>query len=156
MKRTVLFICTGNYYRSRFAEALFNHHAAARAPGWQAISRGLAIHLVTEGDLSPHTRAALHARAIDWQQHTAAFRTALAGDDLAGADLVVALDDEEHRPMIAAAHPEWLERVEFWAVRDLPFWLPGQALPAIERQVLQLLDRLAANGGHAPASAGLE
>jgi len=29
MKRTVLFLCTGNYYRSRFAEELFNHKVAA-------------------------------------------------------------------------------------------------------------------------------
>ncbi|MGM4967020.1 hypothetical protein AB7714_26215 [Tardiphaga sp. 1201_B9_N1_1] len=27
MARTVLFLCTGNYYRSRYAEELFNHLA---------------------------------------------------------------------------------------------------------------------------------
>jgi len=32
MERTVLFLCTGNYYRSRFADELFNHKAAAIRP----------------------------------------------------------------------------------------------------------------------------
>ncbi len=41
--RTVLFLCTGNYYRSRHAEAVFNHHAAAAGLGWRATSRGLAL-----------------------------------------------------------------------------------------------------------------
>ncbi|MBN2191381.1 MAG: hypothetical protein JW751_01075 [Polyangiaceae bacterium] len=38
----VLFLCTGNYYRSRFAEAVFSHGASQRAVGWRALSRGLA------------------------------------------------------------------------------------------------------------------
>src|SRR3954453_5315436 len=41
--RTVLFLCTGNYYRSRHAEAVFNHHAAAAGLRWRATSRGLAL-----------------------------------------------------------------------------------------------------------------
>jgi protein-tyrosine-phosphatase len=31
MTRTVLFICTGNYYRSRFAEIFFNWDLSANA-----------------------------------------------------------------------------------------------------------------------------
>src|SRR5205814_8470782 len=38
----VLFLCTGNYYRSRHAEAVFNHHAHAFGLGWRAESPGLA------------------------------------------------------------------------------------------------------------------
>src|SRR5262249_30731026 len=39
----LLFLCTGNYYRSRFAELLFNAMAAHHALPWQAFSRGLAL-----------------------------------------------------------------------------------------------------------------
>ena len=42
-KRTVLFLCTGNYYRSRFAEILFNSVAGKMGLSWQASSRGLAL-----------------------------------------------------------------------------------------------------------------
>jgi protein-tyrosine-phosphatase len=38
----VLFLCTGNYYRSRYAEELFNHIARAEGLGWRAFSCGAA------------------------------------------------------------------------------------------------------------------
>src|SRR5256885_17038856 len=41
--KTVLFLCTGNYYRSRFAEILFNSVAGKMGLPWQAASRGLAL-----------------------------------------------------------------------------------------------------------------
>ena len=40
---TVLFLCTGNYYRSRFAEVLFNSVAGRMGLPWRASSRGLAL-----------------------------------------------------------------------------------------------------------------
>src|SRR4051812_49853681 len=42
-EKTVLFLCTGNYYRSRFAEALFNSVAVRMGLPWRASSRGLAL-----------------------------------------------------------------------------------------------------------------
>src|SRR3984957_17882635 len=41
--RTVLFLCTGNYYRSRFAEIVFNSVAGRMGLPWRASSRGLAL-----------------------------------------------------------------------------------------------------------------
>jgi protein-tyrosine-phosphatase len=35
-EKTVLFLCTGNYYRSRFAEVLFNSVAGKMGLLWQA------------------------------------------------------------------------------------------------------------------------
>lgn len=40
--KTVLFLCTGNYYRSRFAEYLFNHLAEQQTLEWRAESLGFA------------------------------------------------------------------------------------------------------------------
>lgn len=39
----VLFLCTGNSYRSRFAEILFNSVAGRMNLTWKAMSRGLAL-----------------------------------------------------------------------------------------------------------------
>jgi protein-tyrosine phosphatase len=137
----VLFICTGNYYRSRFAEALFNHHACGRNLAWRAVSRGLAIHLVT-GDLSPFAAQALEQRAVELR-HTAPIRIPLCEADLREARLRIALREREHRPLLARAFPDWEPHVRFWDVADADELAPDDALRRIEEQVLALLDELA-------------
>jgi hypothetical protein len=42
-EKSVLFLCTGNFYRSRFAEILFNSVAERMRLPWKASSRGLAL-----------------------------------------------------------------------------------------------------------------
>src|SRR5262249_5823443 len=66
MMRTVLFLCTGNYYRSRFAEELFNHHALRAGLSWVARSRALAIEcgINNVGPLSPFALKALEKRGL--------------------------------------------------------------------------------------------
>jgi protein-tyrosine phosphatase len=142
MKSRVLFICTGNYYRSRCAEALFNHRAEALGLPWQAFSRGLAIHLLPpEFVLSPQTEEYLAGRQIELR-HTAADRRQLSEEDLTGAEVIIALKDDEHRPMMRTMFPAWVERVVFWDVGDQPEVRPEDGLPEIERQVLALIEEL--------------
>jgi protein-tyrosine phosphatase len=63
--------------------------------------------------------------------------------DLENADLVIALKDSEHRPLMLERFPEWEARTEFWFVSDIDVTPPDQALAAIEREVQHLLERLA-------------
>jgi protein-tyrosine-phosphatase len=42
-EKSVLFLCTGNYFRSRFAEILFNSVAGKMGLPWKASSKGLAL-----------------------------------------------------------------------------------------------------------------
>jgi protein-tyrosine phosphatase len=135
----LLFICTGNFYRSRFAEAVFNHLAEQRGLRWWAFSRGLAIHWA-EGYISEYTRQALAERGIELR-HTGPGRVQLSEADLESADLIIALKDEEHRPMLTNLFPAWASKVVFWDVSDLPH-SPEVALPAIEREVRRLADEL--------------
>lgn len=141
--KTVLFLCTGNYYRSRFAEILFNHQAAQRGLDWVADSRALALELGVNnvGPLSRYTVAGLAERGIALaspqrlpQQVTAA--------DLQAAALVIALDRTEHQRYVEERLPTWRDRVHYWEVADLHLLTADEALMRIETQVLALLDQL--------------
>lgn len=142
--RTVLFLCTGNYYRSRHAEVVFDHHARAAGLPWRATSRGLAVELGVNnlGPISKATAARLAALGIPHEPYVR-LPIPVAEDDLKGAHLVVALKEAEHRPLMTERWPGWVERVEYWAVHDLDAATPEEALPEIEALVRHLVTRLA-------------
>jgi len=140
---TVLFLCTGNYYRSRFAEELFNHMAAETGLEWQATSRGIAIELGLHniGPMSPHALRDLADRGIA-VRGVRRFPVQLQKEDLAGADRIIALKEAEHRPLLMARFPGWAGRVEYWHVDDLEDRPPWEALAEIERHVAELIRQL--------------
>ena len=151
MSRTVLFLCTGNYYRSRFAEAVFNDLAGRAGLGWVAESRGLAIAEMgheNAGPMSVHTRRALAARGLPVVEPPRD-PIACADADLSGADLVVAVKEAEHRPWLERKHPAWPNRVTYWHVNDLDRAGPEQELCEIETLVTDLVDRLKAEAARA-------
>ena len=143
--RTVLFLCTGNYYRSRHAEVMFDHHARAAGLPWRAASRGLAVELGVNnvGPMSKATAARLAALGIPHEPYVR-HPIPVAEDDLKAAHLVVALKEAEHRPLMTERWPGWVERVDYWAVHDLDAATPEEALPEIEQLVHHLVTRLAA------------
>jgi protein-tyrosine phosphatase len=63
--------------------------------------------------------------------------------DFAAALRVIAVKETEHRPLIEARFSKWRDRVEYWQVHDLDCATPEEAIPQLERQVLNLLDCLA-------------
>src|SRR5438552_2160423 len=133
MSKCVLFLCTGNYYRSRFAEVVFNHLASERGLDWRADSRGLApdFGIWNVGPISPYTLRALEVRQIPCPDP---LRDPLHcfENDLSGADLIVALKEAEHQPLLAKHFAGWEDRVEYWHVHDLDGAMPDEALAEIE------------------------
>ncbi len=140
-KHELLFICTGNFYRSRFAEALFNDKAGKMGLSWSAFSRGLAIHLAS-GDISDLTVTALDERGISLA-HTGPTRVALCEEELRRAKRIIALDRSDHRAMFEAQFPDWKERIEYWSCPDIDRESPERCLPQIETCVMDLLKSLA-------------
>jgi protein-tyrosine phosphatase len=140
----VLFLCTGNYFRSRFAEELFNHLAAERGLAARASSAGLehACHLRNPGPISPHTAAGLRARGLALDAAPRPPRD-ITEEELAQAPLIVAMKGAEHRPMVQARFPAFARRIRYWDVDDLPDVAPGDALAKIEALVRALLEELA-------------
>lgn len=142
MTAKVLFLCTGNYYRSRFAELLFNHLAAAQGLAWVADSRGLATELGVNnvGAISAYTLARLKGMnvAVPTPQR---FPAQVTEVDLQAAALTIALDRTEHHPYMIERLPAWADRIEYWEVADLHALTATEALGLIEVAVKELVAR---------------
>ena len=152
--QTVLFICTANYYRSRFCEHWFNHLATQQHRDCVATSRAVALELGAEnvGPISPLAIQGLRDRGVQLPDQ---FRTPqqLTTTDLQSATHVIVLDADEHRPHMATKFPDWADRVTYWSVGDLHVATPALALATAEREVRALIDRLASSRTTATADA---
>ena len=142
--RRVLFLCTGNYYRSRFAEEVFNHLCETRGLPWTSDSRGLhpdVDSIGNRGALSPLARERLRAKGYRLRGNRAPRSAKVA--DLDAADLIVAIDRDEHEPFLTADFPAHVGRVVFWDVKDIAFEEPIEALDRIEARVIALVEGIA-------------
>jgi protein-tyrosine phosphatase len=139
----ILFLCTGNYYRSRFAQHLFNALANNKGLNWQAESRGLAIErgFNNVGAISTHAIKGLRERGLSVPADER-LPLQVTDADFAIANKVIALDEEEHRPIMLERFPQWIEKVEYWIVHDLDKIAPVIALRQIEHNLIQLIDLL--------------
>jgi protein-tyrosine phosphatase len=144
----VLFLCTANYYRSRFAELLFNQLAPRIAPGWSAFSRALAIeeNWCNKGPISQHTRNACRLREINLPDPIRE-PIGVTDSDFDSADRVIAVKEAEHRRYVQQRHSTRLKSVEFWHVHDLDASGPQETCDLIERNVRALLAELASDNG---------
>src|ERR1700758_2384536 len=100
--KTVLFLCTGNYYRSRFAEILFNAVVGKMGLSWQASSRGLALErgVNNVGPMAVSAVKALEALGIRASDAVTRLPAQVTPDDLKQADRIVALKQAEHLPLL--------------------------------------------------------
>ena len=143
MPKLVLFLCTGNYYRSRYAEELFNHLAKAEGLPWRAFSRGAAERGSPDniGPMSRFAREALDAKGIVSEAGSRNPRSCFLAD-FDDAQLVIALKEAEHRPMIERRFPEVANRVTYWHVDDIEFANPSIAIAMIDNHVRELIAML--------------
>jgi protein-tyrosine phosphatase len=140
--KTVLFLCSANYYRSRFAEYFFNYHAKNKGLRWRADSRGIVVGRHNNpGPISRHTVERLDELGIHLNNDTR-FPLQLTEVDLSAADLVIAVKEAEHREMLAEAFPTWVDRVEYWHIDDVDYADPNEALPVLENKLHALMDWL--------------
>jgi protein-tyrosine phosphatase len=143
VEKTVLFLCTGNYYWSRFAEVLFNSVASKMGLPWRASSRGLALERGVEniGPMAVSAVQTLESMGVRAAQAVTCLPEQVTTADLEGAALIVALKQAEHLPLLQERFPSWAGRVEFWHIDDAP-----DVLGLIEQEVMGLVARILGGG----------
>jgi len=140
----ILFLCTANYYRSRFAELYFNHLAEQSGIQAHADSCGLEVarwRSYNPGDLSLHTLEELKRLGVNMPEvprEPKQFDPA----QLEYFDRCIALSEVEHRPMVKRMCPERIEAFEFWTVEDVGLESVESALARIKKNVQLLIDGL--------------
>lgn len=139
----VLFLCSGNYYRSRFAELFFNHLVAHEGIGYRADSAGLwpNCRAHNHGPIAAQTVAALETLGVALPELHRIPRD-VSENDFREAVLTVCLKEAEHRPIVAERFPRFLDHVEFWHVDDVEDAPPSAAIPMMEANVRALVARL--------------
>lgn len=108
---------------------------------WNAVSRGLAPDPRNPGPMSRDTIAALLHSGISVEEYLR-LPIKVTDEDFASNHHVVAVKEQEHRPMIQRDFPDRLEQVEFWHVHDLDCCGPDEAIPHLDQEVTGLLLRL--------------
>ena len=152
-KSTILFLCTGNWYRSRFAEALTkhmlgdSHHVFSRGLEVSRIPKELPPSFENNNLFSIFTGEKLLEKGIP--PYSVLERRGpiqLTMEDLLSATHVIALDKTEHYPMMLNLFPDHANCITYWEVPDvqkmphqkgygLPSCPSDQALDLIENHV---------------------
>ena len=142
--KTVLFLCTGNYYRSRFAEEVFNFYANKNDLDWRADSAGLKV--AETRDENPGT---MSIWALDELLRIGIYPTEYLREpkdvdesNFRSSDKKIAISLSEHKSMMETKFPEFLSETTFWEVEDIELELPAVALEKLVKQVKSLIDQL--------------
>jgi protein-tyrosine phosphatase len=141
-RSNLLFVCTANYYRSRFAELYCNFLAERMGLGVRADSAGLEMARWRDynpGELSVHALRELEAQGIEVAQPPRAPRQ-FSPSMLEGDVRLIAMSEVEHRPMMQRLFPEVLAQTEFWSVEDVEYVEPAIALRNIRESVARCLE----------------
>jgi protein-tyrosine phosphatase len=137
-KKKVLFLCTGNYYRSRFAEIYFNYKAINT--NWGAFSRGLNLNQGNYGEISPVAVRELAKLGIPVEKQPYPQKAEIK--DLENADLIICMNKNEHKKMMEKEFPQFTENVLYWDIADIFEEESSSAVPKIIHNIDRLVEQL--------------
>ncbi len=132
----VLFLCTGNFYRSRLSELMFRHHAEKMELDWNTDSKGVISKIRHQG-ISPSAVAYLEKMGLEEMAAMPRDPESVTIEDIMRVKLVVAVNRVEHEPLLRQrfgripVELEKMGRLRYWNVFDIP--TPGGGLAKLLR-----------------------
>lgn len=142
--KKVLFICTGNYYRSRMAEEIFNYLARSHELHWKADSAGLRSDMSASPNEGPISKYALEMLGNGDYPVASQDRKprSVTVHDLLNSELVICLHRPEHEPVIWERFPDYAKDIVYWQVADIDELDPKIAFQCVEKEVKELINKL--------------
>ncbi len=131
--KTVLFICTANFFRSRYAEAYFNCMADWNKSPHKAISGGVSIDPLI-GPMSSYTMYRMVERGIDAKCSSPQSKRVYSGD-IDAADIAICVYEKEHKPMMELLYESVENQIVYWSIPDINEISPNQSLDLVEKNV---------------------
>jgi protein-tyrosine phosphatase len=108
---------------------------------WNADSRGLALGLSNVGPV--YSGVLDQLKRLGYSAHgEPRFPIHLERADLESADLVIAINESEHRPLMSRRFEKWTDRVLYWDVPDLNLMTAKEAFSQIEMRITTLVQQL--------------
>lgn len=122
-----------------------NRQPAIALPDWTADSRGFEVSANLDSPVShPISHNAveyLNSKGLNACQR---MPRQLEASDLLWSDLIIALNESEHRPLIESRYAAWANRVEYWNVPDFHESNWGRSLARLEANISELVNLLVA------------
>jgi protein-tyrosine phosphatase len=107
---------------------------------WLSFSRGTNIDNINNiGIISPFAVEKLTSLNIPIPK-TLQPAKKLSVDDLLKAQIVIALDENEHRPLIRNIYPEWEDKIRYWNIKDVYLKKPEVALDELKDHIVELIN----------------
>ncbi len=142
MQQKLLFLCTANYYRSRYCELLFNHYAEQHGLNWRADSRGILASLHNNpGPIYSVVVNRLEKMGVNPEKKHR-YPLQLTEKDLEQAQVTIALKEAEHHLMMKRLFPKWADQISYWHIHDIDVESPEAALPEIDKMMALLIRAL--------------
>ena len=140
----VLFVCTANIHRSRFAEEVFNHFSEKNNKGVAAFSAGLRV-----GD---YNFRKIYYPALDnlekfniLPKRAEELSVHIKNIDLDQYDRLICMDKNEHKPMVLPDPQLSAFKFEYWDITDMPKVHSNISLPKCYKQVESLWNQISSN-----------
>lgn len=139
--QNILFLCSDNYFLSRFAENYFNSLALEQGLDCWAESRGFQIRPNNVQAISQHAVRELERRGISIAEPFR-YATVVQDADFEFFDSIIVINEEQSWPPMLANFTGCPGHIETWTIAGSNSADPSESLSVLECKVRTLVERL--------------